>query len=104
MVDKAFPALTDRMVELARKTISAQEKVRPACFSVMTDDVVRRWCYAIGDVNPLWLDKEYGAQSRWGSHLVPPTFPETAVRGPVFNPSAYPRDREFSRDEVKQLL
>jgi acyl dehydratase len=92
------------MLQAARRTISAHERERPACFSVMNRDVVRRWAYAIGDVNPLWLDHEYGRQSRWKTNLVPPTFPETAVRGPVFNPFGSPRERVFSRDEARELL
>src|SRR5882762_5974741 len=81
-----FPMLTDEMLEAARKTITVEEKERPACFSLMSPDVIRRWAYTIGDANPLWLDEEYARSTRWGSILVPPTFPETSVRGSIFNP------------------
>jgi hypothetical protein len=81
-----FPQLTDDMLEAARKTISAEERERPPCFSLMSADVIRRWAFAIGDANPLWLDEDYARSTRWGSILVPPTFPETAVRGSIFNP------------------
>ena len=81
-----YPKLTDEMLDAARRTISVEEKERPACFSLMSPDVVRRWAYTIGDANPLWLDEEYARSTRWGSMLTPPTFPETAVRGIIFNP------------------
>jgi acyl dehydratase len=81
-----FPQLTEDMLEAARKTISLEERERPPCYSLMSDDVIRRWAYTIGDANPLWLDEAYARSTRWGSILVPPTFPETAVRGAIFNP------------------
>ena len=83
MGEAEFPQLTDEMLEAGRRTISAEEKERPACFSVLTRDVIRRWAYAIGDGNPLWLDDDYAKKTRWGAILSPPTFPETAVRGPI---------------------
>ena len=93
MAEAEFPQLTDEMLEAARRTISRDEKERPPCFSQMTKDVIRRWAYTIGDANPLWLDEEYARGTRWGSILVPPTFPETAVRGPIFNPLRVARGR-----------
>ncbi len=86
-----FPQLTDEMLAAGKRTINPEERERPACFSVLTRDVIRRWAYAIGDGNPLWLDDEYAKGTRWGAILSPPTFPETAVRGPIFNPLRAPR-------------
>lgn len=91
MTSSDFPQLTDEMLEAARRTISPDEKERPPCFSFMSEDVIRRWAYTIGDANPLWLDADYARSTRWGSILVPPTFPETAVRGSIFNPLRVPR-------------
>jgi len=81
-----FPQLTDDVIERARATISATESPRPPAFSVLNHDVVRRWAYMLGDANPLWLDPEYAAATRWGSVMCPPTLPETAVRGALFDP------------------
>lgn len=81
-----YPQLTEDMIDRARHTISTEEKTRPACFSVLTEDVIRRWAYMLGDANPLWLDADYAAKTRWNSIVSPPTLPETAVRGPLFNP------------------
>lgn len=81
-----FPQLDEAMLEAARKTISHEERERPPCFSLLTPDVIRRWAYTIGDANPLWLDEDYARTTRWGALLTPPTFPETSVRGAIFNP------------------
>jgi acyl dehydratase len=36
---------------------------------------VRKFAQAIGDLNPLYLDEEVAAKSRWGRLIAPPTFP-----------------------------
>lgn len=86
MPEPEFPQLTDDVIERARQTISTEEKGRPPGFSILNVDVIRRWAYMLGDANPLWLDPEYAARTRWGSILAPPTLPETAVRGALFDP------------------
>lgn len=93
-VDKGveFPQLTEEMLDAARQTISTQYKERPPAFSRLTNDIIRRWAYAIGDANPLWLDEVYAKRTVWESLLTPPTFPETAVRGPIFNPLRVSRE------------
>jgi acyl dehydratase len=84
--------LDDAMLDAARSSISEVERDRPACYSILTPDVIKRWAFAIGDDNPLWLDADYAAETRWGSILSPPTFPETAVRGTIYRPGpAVPR-------------
>jgi acyl dehydratase len=85
-VTTEFPQLTDEMLDAARQTISKEYKERPPCYSKLTEDIIRRWAYAIGDANPLWLDPDYAAKTRWRKIVSPPTFPETAVRGAIFNP------------------
>ncbi len=49
----------------------------------VTRDAVRHFAWGVGDDNPLWLDPEYAAGSRWRELLAPPCFPyavhETSV-------------------------
>jgi acyl dehydratase len=40
----------------------------------LTRDAIRHFAWGIGDDNPLWLDREYAAHSRWGSLIAPPCF------------------------------
>ena len=35
---------------------------------------IRYFAQAIGDMNPLFSDEEYGKATRWGSVIAPPTF------------------------------
>ena len=42
--------------------------------SVATRDNIRNFAEAVGDNNPLWIDEEYAAKSRFGMIIAPPTF------------------------------
>lgn len=35
---------------------------------------IRRFCYAVGDLNPLYLDEEYACKSKHGGIVAPPMF------------------------------
>jgi acyl dehydratase len=37
-------------------------------------DGIRRYAYGLGGDNPLWLDREYAAASRWGGIIGPPGY------------------------------
>ena len=39
-----------------------------------TRDAIAQFCLGIADDNPLWLDPEYAATTRWGGLLAPPAF------------------------------
>lgn len=40
----------------------------------VTLDGIRRYAYGLGDDNPLWLDRDHAAASRWGGIIAPPGF------------------------------
>lgn len=67
--------LTDEDIERAKlligvdKTSGAREHI-----SVATTDAIRNWALGIGDDNPLYVDDDYGASTRWGSQVASPTF------------------------------
>jgi acyl dehydratase len=42
--------------------------------TVATADAIRRWAECTGDMNPLYNEEEYAAQSRWGAAVAPPGF------------------------------
>lgn len=44
---------------------------------------VRKFAQAIGDLNPLYLDEEAAARSRWGRLIAPPTFPRVFDFGSI---------------------
>jgi acyl dehydratase len=47
-----------------------------------TRDGIRHYSYGFGDDNPLYVDPDYAAQSRWGSIIAPPGFLESAGLSP----------------------
>jgi hypothetical protein len=40
---------------------------------ILTEDLIRRYAYAIGEDNPLYTDPAYGERSWLGSQIAPPT-------------------------------
>src|SRR5262245_16019029 len=38
----------------------------------VTRDAIKHFAWGVGDNNPLWLDREYGAHSPWGTTMAPP--------------------------------
>ena len=40
-----------------------------------TADTLRNWCNGIGDLNPLYRDVGYGANTRYGTMLGHPMYP-----------------------------
>jgi acyl dehydratase len=53
-----------------------------------TRDTIRHWAWGIGDDNPLWVDRAYGATTRFGTNLAPPTFLYSAAAGPMHENSS----------------
>ncbi|WP_067726183.1 MaoC family dehydratase N-terminal domain-containing protein [Oceanobacillus damuensis] len=44
---------------------------------------VKKFAEAIGDVHPIFVDEEYGNQSRYGRNIAPPTFPRVFDYGEI---------------------
>lgn len=51
--------------------------------NVVERGAVRKFAEAVGDTNPLYLDEEAAARSRWGRLIAPPTFPRVFDFGTV---------------------
>jgi hypothetical protein len=71
----------DDFIKWRNSRIGMEEKVglvpirpnqRPIMNNVVTESLLRIYANAIGDLNPLWRDSEYGRNSRWGSVIFPP--------------------------------
>ncbi len=58
-----------------------------------TSDALRHFCEGYGDDNPLFVDRRYGARTRWGGQVAPPGFEATMGydRSPVV-PEALARE------------
>ena len=83
----AFSKITDEQIAELRSRIGKPvTRVTEPFYREVNVDAARNYAHAIGDNNPLWLDREYGARTRWGGQLAPPTVlysTENTVSGAV---------------------
>ena len=83
----AFSKITDEQVAELRSRIGKPiTRVTEPFYREVNVDAARNYAHAIGDNNPLWLDREYAARTRWGGLLAPPTVlysTENTVSGAV---------------------
>jgi acyl dehydratase len=71
---RRYPLITDEAVEALRSRIGVKFPRPMPHVTEATRDSIRHWALGIGDDNPLWLDEEYAARSRWGGIIAPGTF------------------------------
>lgn len=76
-----FPVITDQALEQLRQRIGVKiTKTLEPWITEANVDAIRHWALGIGDDNPLWLDQEYAAKTRYGSIIAPPTILYAADR------------------------
>lgn len=66
------PAHESLITEEARAMIGRQSE--PVTGYKVTAHEIRRYCYAIDDLNPLYVDDEHAARSKNGGIVAPPLF------------------------------
>jgi acyl dehydratase len=67
----------DLMVDELRERIGRKFDVK-LIDSVATGDVIRRFALGFGDDNPLYVDPDYAAGTRWNGQIAPPSYLVTA--------------------------
>lgn len=101
------PEITDRDVELMRNrcgypnpTVRSGTRQLP-WWTVTSLDALRHHVNGYGDDNPMYIDPDYAAGTRWGGIIAPPGF--SAAGGPNAHREAPPRpygdDREVQAGE-----
>ena len=69
------PALWEDALEEARSLIGVELRRDDHYWNRQANpDSVRQFCWGVGDDNPLFCDRAYGAATRWGSALAPGCF------------------------------
>lgn len=69
-----FSRITEDAVADLRSRIGKPiKRVTAPFYREINDDAARNFAHAIGDDNPLWTDPSYGATTRWGAQLAPPS-------------------------------
>ena len=78
------PGLTEESLAEARSLIGIWLRREHFRWNdTVAPDSVRHFCYGLSDTNPLWLDPEYAAGTRFGGLVAPPTFLYSVDRGHV---------------------
>src|SRR5258708_6565591 len=69
-----FSKITDAAInELKDRIGKPITRVTPPFYTEINADAARQYSWAIGDDNPLWVDRTYGHGTRWKAHLAPPS-------------------------------
>ena len=66
--------ITDEMIRQMEAEIGIESPAKDQYNTEATIDNSRHWSHGIGDLNPLWLDREYGRKSCFGETIASPTF------------------------------
>lgn len=66
--------ITQQMIDDARQRVGEEPKRGRQHHHQATIDAIKFYSAGIGDDNPLWLNPEYGKQTKWGTLIAPPTF------------------------------
>ncbi len=80
------PVSVDEFIRRTQALNGTVIRERPFWNTVATADSIRQFAWGISDDNPLWLDRDYAAQSPHGRRLAPPAF-LTSVQYPVVHGS-----------------
>ena len=75
------PSLDEGSLEDARRLIGVDFRGARATIEI-TPDNIRDYCNYMGSENPLFLDGDYAAQTRWGGLIAPPAMAGQAIIAP----------------------
>lgn len=66
--------ITDAAVEQLRSRVGIEIGSLRAGYTEVTSDAIVNHCQGIGELDPLYRDRYYGLDTRWGAHVAPPSF------------------------------
>lgn len=66
--------ITDEKIAQLRQRIGIERPIPYPYNTESSRDAIRHFAQGIGDLNPLWQDATYAAQTRWGGIIAPPCF------------------------------
>jgi len=72
------------------KALVGQEGSRREAVDEVGKPMIRHWCAAMQDGNPLYTDEEYARKSKYGSVIAPPTMLLTWTMPPLWPPREDP--------------
>lgn len=78
-----YKKITDEMVERLRNRVGRTSRPLNPWNEVATRDAIKHWAWGIGDDNPIFLNRDYAAQTTHGRLIAPPTILSTFSTGPL---------------------
>ncbi len=66
------------------KTMVGQEQPEQVAVDAVCKHMIRHWCEAMEDANPLYTDEEYAKKSKYGSIIAPPTMVQAWSMPPLW--------------------
>jgi acyl dehydratase len=72
--EPVYGRITEEGLDQLRRRIGVEHEIAEPFLRYVNDDSIRHVARAIGDANPLWIDPEHAASSRYGKQVAPPAF------------------------------
>lgn len=69
-----YGRITDEALAQLRRRMNVEHPIEEPFLRYVNLDSIRHVARAIGDMNPLWIDKEHGRRSRYRCNVAPPAF------------------------------
>lgn len=73
-MDSLGSRITDEAIAALRQRLGIERPIPAPYNTEASRDAIRHFAHGIGDLNPLWQDAAYAAQTRWGGIIAPPCF------------------------------
>ncbi|MBV9783169.1 MAG: MaoC family dehydratase N-terminal domain-containing protein [Acidisphaera sp.] len=72
--ERVYGKITEEGLDQLRRRMHIEEPINEPFLRYVNADSIRHVARAIGDMNPLWIDPEHAARSRFGREIAPPAF------------------------------
>ena len=79
-----YEPITDEAIAEVKKAVGLKIPLRPYVDAGATRDAIMRVAYGNGEDNPLYIDEEYAAKSKYGRLLAPPYFLWACMHGAYY--------------------
>lgn len=89
MTEISYAKISDDMVEKLRARTGQKSRPLNPWNQLASADAIKHWAWGIGDDNPLFINRDYAAKTKYGRVIAPPTFLSSCSTGPL-GPGTWP--------------
>lgn len=72
--ERTYGRITDEALATLERRVGVEYPIDDPFLRYVNEDSIRHVARAIGDANPLWVDRAHGEASRFGAQMAPPSF------------------------------